>query len=104
MGWFPVDPQFVTPEWLSEVLGGEVRSCRLEQIGVGIGLLGRLYRVHLEGRAVPASVVIKFPTLDQQARSALGEDLVCSLEFARKGQPLPAEETPKEENEPQPAQ
>lgn len=36
--------------------------------------------------------------------TALGEDLVCSLEFARKGQPLPAEETPKEENEPQSAQ
>ena len=83
MGWFPVDPQFVTPEWLSEVLGGEVRSCRLEQIGVGIGLLGRLYRVHLEGRAVPASVVIKFPTLDQQARSALGEDLELYLKEVR---------------------
>ena len=67
MGWFPVDPQFVTPEWLSEVLGGEVRSCRLEQIGVGIGLLGRIYRVHLEGTNVPASAVVKMPTLDEQA-------------------------------------
>ena len=75
MGWFPVDPQFVTPEWLSEVLAVDVQDCRLEQIGIGVGLLGRVYRVHLEGPAVPASVVVKLPTLDQQARSALCEDL-----------------------------
>ena len=75
MGWFPVDPQFVTPEWLGEVLGGEVEGVRLEQIGIGVGLLGRIFRAHLEGVGVPASVVLKFPTLDQQARSALGEDL-----------------------------
>lgn len=83
MGWFPVDPQFVTPEWLSEVLGGEVRSCRLEQIGVGIGLLGRIYRVHLEGTNVPASAVVKMPTLDEQARRVLGEDLELYLKEVR---------------------
>ena len=53
MGWFPVDPQFVTPEWLSEVLGADVRAFRLEQIGIGVGLLGRVYRAHLEGPAAP---------------------------------------------------
>ncbi len=35
--------------------------------------------------------------------TALGEDLVCRLEFARRGAPLPAEDTVKQENEPQPA-
>ena len=79
MGWFPVDPQFVTPQWLSEVLGGEVRDIRLEQIGIGVGLLGRLYRVHLDGTDVPGSVVLKLPTLDKRARSALGEDLELYL-------------------------
>jgi hypothetical protein len=83
MGWFPVDPQFVTPEWLSEILDGEVQACRLEQIGVGVGLLGRLYRVHIEGTNVPGSVVVKFPTLDQQARSALCEPLDFYLREAR---------------------
>jgi hypothetical protein len=83
MGWFPVDPQFVTPEWLSEILGGEVRECRLEQIGIGVGLLGRVYRVHLDGSNVPASVVVKLPTLDQQARTALCEDLEFYLREVR---------------------
>ena len=53
MGWFPVDPQFVTPEMAQRVLGADVRGFRLEQIGVGVGLLGRLYRAHLEGQAAP---------------------------------------------------
>ncbi len=75
MAWFPVDPQSVTAEWLSDVLGAEVRECRLEQIGIGVGLLGRLYRAHLQGAGVPKSVVIKLPTLDSRARSAICEDL-----------------------------
>jgi hypothetical protein len=83
MTWFPVDPQFVTPQWLSEILDADVQACRLEQIGIGVGLLGRLYRVHLDGTNVPASVVLKFPTLDQQARSALAEDLEFYLREVR---------------------
>ena len=49
MTWFPVDPTSVTPGWLSTVLNADVRTCRLEQIGIGVGLLGRVYRAHLEG-------------------------------------------------------
>ena len=45
----PVDPLSVTPDWLSEVLGAEVSGCRLEQIAVGVELLGRLCRAHLDG-------------------------------------------------------
>ncbi len=76
MASFPVDPLCVTPAWLSEVLGADVRECRLEQIGIGVGLLGRLYRAHLEGGPdLPTSVVVKFPTLDTRARSAICEDL-----------------------------
>lgn len=75
MAWFPVDPLSVTPGWLGHILGGEVRECRLEQIGVGVGLLGRIYRAHLQGVGVPKSVVVKMPTLDQRARHALCEDL-----------------------------
>jgi hypothetical protein len=57
MAMFPVDPSSVTAAWLSEVLGADVRECRLEQIGIGFGLLGRLYRAHLEGGPnVPASL------------------------------------------------
>ncbi len=45
----PVDPLSVTPAWLSEVLEADVHACKLEQIGIGVGLLGRLFRAHLEG-------------------------------------------------------
>lgn len=74
MAWFPTDPHSVTPAWLSHVLGADVRACRLEQIGIGVGILGRVYRVHLDGTGVPDSVVIKLPTLDDKAL-ALCEDL-----------------------------
>lgn len=77
---FPRDPESVTAPWLSEVLGADVRECRLEQIGIGVGLLGRLYRAHLVGGPdVPASVVVKLPTLDTRARTALCEDLELYL-------------------------
>lgn len=83
MGWFPVDPQFVTPKWLSEVLAVDVRGFRLEQIGVGVGLQGRVYRAHLKGPTAPSSVVLKFPTLDQHARSAVCEALDFYLREVR---------------------
>ena len=70
----PVDPQCVTPAWLSEVLGADVRECRLEQIAIGVGLLGRLFRAHLVGGPdVPATVIVKLPTLDITARTQLCE-------------------------------
>ncbi len=84
MGMFPVDPSAVTAAWLSEVLGADVRECRLEQIGVGVGLLGRLYRAHLEGGPdVPTSVVVKLPMLDARIRSEICEDLEFYLREVR---------------------
>jgi hypothetical protein len=84
MAMFPTDPSSVTAAWLSEVLGADVRECRLEQIGIGVGLLGRLYRAHLEGGPdVPASVVVKFPLLASRVRSELCEDLELYLREVR---------------------
>jgi hypothetical protein len=81
---FPRDPESVTTAWLSEVLRADVRECTLEQIAVGVGLLGRLYRAHLVGGPdVPASVVVKLPTLDTKARSALCEELEFYLSEVR---------------------
>ncbi len=77
----PVDPQSITAEWLSEVLDADVRVCKLEQFGIGYGLLGRLYRAHLDGDPdLPPTVVVKLPTLDTIARTHLCED----LEFYRR--------------------
>ena len=84
MAMFPTDPSSVTAAWLSEVLGTDVRECRLEQIGIGVGLLGRLYRVHLEGGpGVPTTVVVKLPMLDVKVRSAICEDLEFYLREVR---------------------
>lgn len=81
MARFPVDPQYVTATWLSEVLGADVRECQLEQIGIGIGLLGRLYRAHLDGAPdLPRSVVVKLPLVAGEVRSAVCEN----LEFYRR--------------------
>jgi hypothetical protein len=84
MAKFPVDPLSVTAAWLSEVLGADVRECRLEQIGIGVGLLGRLYRAHLEGGPdVPTSVVVKLPIVDTQVRSTLCKDFEVYLREVR---------------------
>ena len=80
----PTDPLSVTPAWLSETLEADVRECELEQIGIGVGLLGRLYRARLEGGPdLPATVVVKLPTLDLTARTNLCEDLEMYLREVR---------------------
>jgi hypothetical protein len=74
MPHIPVDPLSVTPEWLSEVLAADVRAAKLEPIAAGVGLLGRLFRAHLDGGSdVPATVVVKLPTLDETARTKICE-------------------------------
>lgn len=80
----PVDPLSVTPAWLSETLEADVHECELEQIGIGVGLLGRLYRAHLQGGpGVPKTVVVKLPTLDITARTNLCEELEMYLREIR---------------------
>jgi hypothetical protein len=61
----------ITAKWLSGALGASVKSIEVEPIGVGVGLLGELYRVRLEGDDVPASVVVKLPT-HAPANKAIG--------------------------------
>jgi hypothetical protein len=75
MGNVPFKPEDVTAEWLSGAVGAKVSGFDMEQIGIGVGLLGRLYRVTLQGGGGPASVVAKFPTLDEGARMNVVEPL-----------------------------
>ncbi len=77
---FPRGPEAVTAEWLSKNVGGTVDSFDIEQIGIGVGLLGRLYRLKLNGDGVPDSVIAKFPTLDDGARMNVVEPLQLLLE------------------------
>jgi hypothetical protein len=76
MSDFPHQPEDITAEWLAEKVGAPVSSFELEQIGVGVGLLGRLYRVTLTGDdTTPKTVVAKFPTLDEGARANVATPL-----------------------------
>ncbi|ORB68821.1 phosphotransferase [Mycolicibacterium tusciae] len=84
MPLIPEDPSAITAGWLSEVLDADVSACKVEQIAIGVGLLGRLFRVHLEGGPdVPETVVVKLPTLDVTARVNLCEELEFYLREVR---------------------
>lgn len=61
----------LTAKWFSDALGASVKTVELEPVGVGVGLLGELYRVHLTGDDVPASVILKLPT-HAAANKAIG--------------------------------
>lgn len=63
----PASIDDVTPEWLATVTGLPVTGIRAEQIGAGIGVIGAVYRLHLEGDGVPESVVVKLQGLDEAA-------------------------------------
>jgi hypothetical protein len=61
----------ITATWFTEVLGAPVRAIEMEPVGVGVGLLGELYRVHLTGDDVPETVIVKLPT-HAPANKAIG--------------------------------
>lgn len=72
----PTGPEGLTCEWLSEALGSTVTSVDCEQIGIGVGLLGRLFRVTMgvDGHGATTAIA-KFPTLDEGARMHIVEPL-----------------------------
>lgn len=72
---FPSSPENITAEWLGHVLGTNVEAFELEQIGIGVGLLGRLFRITLTTDGGPSSIVAKLPTLDDGARIHVAEPL-----------------------------
>lgn len=98
MANFPHQPEDITADWLSSVIGGTVDGFELEQIGVGVGLLGRLYRISLSGNGVPATVVAKFPTLDEGARANVAAPLGFysnEVSFYNEGKPITPIGTPR---------
>jgi len=95
---FPHTPEDVTAEWLSDKVGSPVTAFEMEQIGIGVGLLGRLYRVSLTGEGAPATVVAKFPTLDEGARMNITSPMGFysnEVNFYREGAPLTPMHTAK---------
>lgn len=72
---FPRQPEKLTPEWLTRMLGAEVRGFSVQAIGHGVGMVGSTLRVELEyqddGLIAPASLVMKFAH-EVAARRAVG--------------------------------
>jgi Ecdysteroid kinase-like family len=61
----------LTPEYLSTALGWSVAEVRHEPVGVGVGLIGQLYRLHLtygEGTGGPDRLVVKLPGATEESR------------------------------------
>lgn len=71
----PASVDDITATWLGGVLDRPVQSVAVEPIGVGVGLLGELYRVTptytTPDDAAPASVVVKIPS-HAPANKAIG--------------------------------
>lgn len=65
---FPRGPEDLTAAWLSDALETPVESFEATPIGVGVGMMGRLVQVRTDGTE-PRSVVAKFPTADDGART-----------------------------------
>jgi hypothetical protein len=56
----------ITPEWLSDTLGRSVTTVTSEPVGVGVGLVGQLFRLRMEGGGEQSTVIAKLaaPTDD----------------------------------------
>ncbi|UYP19623.1 ecdysteroid 22-kinase family protein [Rhodococcus sp. Z13] len=59
----------LTPDRLSELLGGTVRAVTVERIGTG--QIGTCHRAVLSGEDVPVSVIVKLPIADPGTRRML---------------------------------
>lgn len=67
----PASIDGVTPQWLTAALNtGTVTGAHAERIAEDTGFSALLYRVHLDGRGVPASVIVKLPAASE-ARGAM---------------------------------
>jgi hypothetical protein len=66
---FPTTSDALTAEWLSDALGTRVTGFEIEPIGVGVGLVCDLARIHLryDGDG-PATVIAKFPAALEENR------------------------------------
>jgi len=71
MAAVPSTIEDVTAQWLTAALdGGTVSEIRAERIAEDSGFSSLLYRVHLVGDRVPASVIVKLPA-ESEARGAM---------------------------------
>jgi hypothetical protein len=58
----------LTPEWLSDSLGRSVAVVASEPIGVGVGLVGQLFRLQLDAHGTPSKIVAKLAAATDEDR------------------------------------
>ncbi len=58
----------LTPEWLSDALGRRITAVRGEPVGVGVGLVGTLFRLTLTGDGEPATMIAKLAAPTDEGR------------------------------------
>ncbi len=58
----------LTPEWFSDVLGRPVTAVRVEPLGVGVGLVGTLFRCTLEHDGERETIVAKLAAPTDEGR------------------------------------
>jgi Ecdysteroid kinase-like family len=58
----------VTADWLSDVLDRSITGFTTEPVGVGIGLVGQLHRLTLEGDCDPKTLIAKFSAPTDEGR------------------------------------
>jgi fructosamine-3-kinase len=76
------DPAGLTPEWLSEALGTQVKAVEHERIGSG--QIGTCYRLRLDaGEGVPRTLIAKQPAEDVAARAFLAPAYRAEVSFYR---------------------
>ena len=65
----PITIDDIDAAWLTTAVGARIESFTVEPIGVGVGLMGLLYRLAISGDAgAPASVIVKLPVLLDETR------------------------------------
>jgi len=70
---FPISPEELTTHWLSAVLDCQVDAFSVKPLGEGVGILGLVTRVTLQGKACPKTLIAKFqsPVADNRAVAGL---------------------------------
>src|SRR5262245_60894878 len=66
----PAGIEGIDPQWLSDALGAHVADVSSEQIAMDSGFSSLLYRLHLTGTDVPATLIAKLPA-ESEARGAM---------------------------------
>jgi Phosphotransferase enzyme family len=58
----------LTPEWLSDALGRKITAVRAEPVGVGVGLVGTLFRLTLTDGGAPLTMIAKLAAPTDEGR------------------------------------